>query len=123
MKYNLEIIKSMGYDRVVATGTIREICDLLINELEDSYSYLKKEDYDSYEDIEFTISTLEDIAWCNDPIYFQWYMYTVGYHLLVTGSYLLTDENGNDFVEQASEFEYWREVENEKKNKLFKESI
>lgn len=98
MKYNLEIIKSMGTDRVVATGTIKEICDVLINELESSYSYL-------YEDIEFTISTLEDIAECNDPIYFQWYMYTVSYHLLTTGSYLLTDENGNDFIEQASEFE------------------
>lgn len=106
MKYNLEIIKSMGTDRVVATGTIREICDILINELEDSYSYLKSEDYDSYEDIEFTISTLEDIAECNDPIYFQWYMYTVSYHLLTTGSFLLTDENGNDFIEQASKFEF-----------------
>lgn len=105
MKYNLEIIKSMGTDRVVATGTIREICDALINDLESSYNYLKNEDYDSYEDIEFTISTLEEIAESDDPIYFQWYMYTVGYHLLTTGSYLLTDENGNDFVEQASKFE------------------
>lgn len=105
MKYNLEIIKSMGTDRVATTGTLREICEVLINELESSYSYLKNEDYDSYEDIEFTISTLEEIAECNDPIYFQWYMYTVGYHLLTTGSYLLTDENGNDFIEQASEFE------------------
>lgn len=105
MKYNLEIIKSMGTDRVVATGTIKEICDVLINKLESSYSDLKNEDYDSYEDIEFTISTLEEIAEYDDPIYFQWYMYTVGYHLLTTGVYLLTDENGNDFVEQASEFE------------------
>ena len=78
MKYNLEIIKSMGTDRVVAAGTIREICDALINDLESSYNYLKNEDYDSYKDIEFTISILEDIAECNDPIYFQWYMYTVG---------------------------------------------
>ena len=105
MKYNLEIIKSMGTDRVVATGTIREICDVLINDLESSYSYLKNEDYDDYENIEFTISTLEEIAEWGDPIYFQWYMYTVGYYLLVTGDYLLTDENGNDFVEQASKFE------------------
>ena len=107
MKYNLEIIKSMGTDRVVATGTIKEICDVLINELESSYSDLKNEDYDSYEDIEFSISTLMDIAGYNDPIYFQWYMYTVGYHLLTTGDYLLTDENGSDFVKQANEFEYW----------------
>ena len=106
MKYNLEIIKSMGVDRVVATGTIREICDVLINELESSYSYLKNEYCDDYENIECTISMLEDIAECNDPIYFQWYMYTVSYYLLVTGGYLLTDENGNDFVEQAREFEY-----------------
>ena len=110
MKYNLEIIKSMGTDRVVATGTIREICEVLINELENSYSHLKsdedEEEYESYEDVEFTISMLEDIAECNNPIYFQWYMYTVSYYLLTTGSYLLTDENGNDFVEQASKFEF-----------------
>ena len=105
MKYNLEIIKSMGADRVATTGTIREICDVLINDLESSYSYLKNEDYDDYENIEFTISILEEIAEWGDPIYFQWYMYTVGYYLLVTGDYLLTDENGNDFVEQASKFE------------------
>ena len=39
MKYSLEIIKSIGTDRVVATGTIREICDALINDLESSYNY------------------------------------------------------------------------------------